>query len=542
VCGVLERKTDHMPMKETIQRLRTVLRLDAHHATERFGVVVAMFAVTFVMVITGSAASAISRNVEKTSETALYNESFTTSQTGVNGSVAGVYVSNDRMRSLVLMRFSNDQSTVMSTDANNYEAFLTGSDTKLAQQQLKQAMSGEIVVFGTSGYLGVVIDSDAPFPKQILALTLRAKSKLVYNKNNTELSRPDLQNDASFTEFDQWRVFVNPGAHGATVSSALSNVNEAFSPTQAYYEFVVKTEEEAAREVLDEQLAKMQVDLAQIDEFTAQMATTQVGGLRIVPPEVPVQIAGDTVTGTPGDVDDPLRLHTRWVAPTGWDFDWRAGSIRHGYLDALTPEGITYVQFLAEHAQQGKPDTTISLDAFLDEVPALPGALESEEAAPPAPDSEQDIAAVLPGAELATPGSEGIPQDATAPHTLESVADPDALSDPAVTLFDLDAVPVAPLTGDGRVEPEVRPFNVNNLVWKLNDGSDLSTDYSGSSDTMKPLIDIKNRLSQAYQSYYTNKVTYQVQHYNTLIALEVALKNVESSAHTNHTPTALQTY
>jgi len=445
-----------MSMNERIQSLRASLRLDAHHATERFGIVVSIFAVTLILLVTGGIASAVSNNAAKTSETALYNASFKTSQTNISGKVAGVYVSPDRTRSLVLMQVGDSDASKMSADAKNYQSFITGSDSSLGQHALDSAISGQVVVFGTTGYMGVVVNSDRPFSKEILALTMRANSKLVYNSDGPaqqQLSRTDLKDDASFAKFDQWRVFFNPGASGAQTSAAVSNASTAFSASDAYYDLVVKAQEQELRKKMDADLAKMQVDLAQINEYTAQMATTQVGGVHIVAPKVPAQIAGDKITGKPANASDPLVLHSEWTAPAGYNFDWRAGSIKTGYLNQLVPKGDSYVKYLADHAAQA--------------------------------------------------GSQGT---------------------------------------DGVTARGATSFNASDLVWKLSDGSDLATDYSGSNNTMKPLSDVMNNLVQAYQTYYNDKVAYQTQDFNQLIALEVSLKNVDSGASINDTKSAVQSY
>ncbi|MDP9903206.1 hypothetical protein [Arthrobacter bambusae] len=444
-----------MLMNERIQSLRALLRLDAHHATERFGIVVSAFAVTLAMLVTGGVASAISNNAAKTSETALYNTTFKTSQTNISGKVAGVYVSPDRTRSLVLMQVGESDASKMSADAKNYQSFITGSDSSLGQQTLDSSMSGEVVVFGTTGYMGVVVTSDRPFSKQILALTMRANSKLVYNDDapaQIQSSRPDLKNDASFVKFDQWRVFFNPGASGAVTSGSLSNASAPFSASDVYYDLVVKSQEQEARKKMDADLAKMQVDLAQINEYTAQMATTQVGGVRIVAPKVPAQIAGDDITGKSDNASDPLVLHSAWTSPAGYNFDWRAGSIKTGYLNQLVPKGESYVKYLADHTAQA--------------------------------------------------GTQNAGESSRGPKS----------------------------------------FNVNDLVWKLSDGSDLATDYTGSSNAMKPLSDVMTNLVQAYQTYYNDKVAYQTQDFNQLIALEVSLKNVDGGASINDTKSAVQSY
>src|SRR5699024_11099457 len=83
-----------------------------------------------------------------------------------------------------------------------------------------------------------------------------------------------------------------------------------------------------------------------------------VDGLSIVPPEVPKQIAGDRVTGSPAQKSQKstLDLETSWVSPSGFDFDWRSGSVDEGYLDDLVPEDESKGSYLAKKARAATAD------------------------------------------------------------------------------------------------------------------------------------------------------------------------------------------
>jgi len=360
-----------MTAKATIHNFQARLRLDSHHSTEWFGAVFAAFALLLVLLVASLGGSANANTRAQVSQTAVYTTAFTTSKTDLSGKVTGIYTGDDRTRSLVMMQFDPSAASAMSADAGNYQAFVTGSSPSLKQETLANGLAGEFVVFGSTGYVGMVLDSDAPFERQILNLTMRANSELVYGTATKKDLREDLRGDTSFLDFDQWRVFVNPGADEVVTASSIGGADEEFSPSDAYYELVVAPEEAEVRIDIDTQLAQMQVDLNKINEYTAQMATANVGGVKIVPPAVPVQIAGDTVTGTPGteaaasdsdaspeptpevtasEESEPLELHTTWVSPKGYNFDWRDGSVHEGYLDALVPSSQSYVQFLGDKA------------------------------------------------------------------------------------------------------------------------------------------------------------------------------------------------
>ncbi len=337
-----------MGMKSTAKQIRSSLRLDSHHAIERFGVLFGALSVACVLLFAGATTSSIANQAKELDAQAIYTASFSTSKTQLPGSVTGVYVSPDRTRAMLLMRFESASS--MSANAENYQSFLTGSTMQLDGEPLKTNIEGQLVTFGSTGYLAVVLDSDEPFRQQILNLTMRSNSELIYKPTETRTVRADLASDQSFAEFDQWRLYFNPGASEATVLEALDA--DSFDAGAIYNEVVIEAEEATLRAEMDKQLEQMRADLARIDERVAEASRTSVDGALLQLPEMPVQIAGDRVVGEPGIDGEPstLRLETEWVSPRGYDFDWRSGSVEEGYLDDLVPSGESYVLWLADKA------------------------------------------------------------------------------------------------------------------------------------------------------------------------------------------------
>lgn len=459
-----------MGIKDKAKGVAGRLKLDSHHAIERFGVVASGLAVAFVLLFGGAMRSASANNKEQLDSTALYTPTFTTSKTELSGVVNGVYRSNDGRRAMVLMQFKEAESRQFSADANTYQGFLTGSDSSFNHQALKSDVEGDIVMFGSTGYMGVVLDSDVPFEQQILNLTLRAKSELVYNEGTGKL-RKDLEGVDSFKQHDQWRVFVNPGASQAEKADSLDGGR--IDVAAIYYELVIAPQEAEVRAQMNERLAMMSAGLVRIEEYTAEMNRVNVDGVSIVPPKVPEQIAGDVVTGVRGNdmpvtesadgdtsamapsttavgekvVKSTLDLSTKWVSPKGYDFDWRGGSVEEGYLKDLVPKGGSYIEYLNER----------SLDA-VDE----------------------------------TDDGEAAAKDGFRPNELEWV-----LNDKGGTNLKTDY-------------------------------------GSSDALTMKPLKDIMNNLTQAYTDYYTDKKEYQEALYGQLLELEVQLRNVESTSSVNN--------
>lgn len=435
-----------MGIKDSAKGISDKLRLGPHYGIERFGVMFASLAVITVLLAVSVIGSAMGNNRHKAEGTALYTPSFITSKTQLPGTVAGIYVSPDRKRSMALMKF--EDASGVSYNAENYQAFMTGSDMSLNTERIKTNLSGNIVVFGTTGYLGMVLDSDEPFAQQILGLTMRANSELVYTKENSADLRSDLKDDTSFARNDQWKIFFNPGAKEAIEAPALAG--RSIDAGKLYAELVIKADEDKVRGELDKQLAQMRIDLNRIAEFKAEMARTNVDGVFIEPPVEPKEVAGDKITGDlPVDgKGSTLELETSWVSQRGYAFDWRKTTVQDGYLKDLVPSGESFVTFLADKAKAGKVD-----------------------------------------------GS-------------------------------------TPETG----------LAVNEIKWELTNGKNLVEDYDPASTAMKPLVDIMNNLSQAYQDYYDHKLAYQTTTLNELLELEVGLRNVDSGQSVHSGEDALLTY
>lgn len=429
-----------MGMKDSAKSLGAKLKLDSHHAIERFGVLFGAIAVSFLMIFAGTGVSAYNNNQTALSSTALYTPTFLTSKTQLSGNVPGIFVNEDRTRAMVLMQF--DDTASVSANAEDYRGFLTGSTKSLNQQDIKTNVTGSVYVFGSTGYMGVMLDSDQPFTPQIMDLTMRSNTELTYNQESAT-TKTDLPADGSFQKYDQWRVFFNPGGSEAIVSSALGG--DKIDVGAIFDEIVVAPKEKDVRNRMDAQLALMQTDLNRINDATAELERTTADGgtLRLMPPKEPVQIAGDEVLGQPktGETSSTLELSTNYVMSLGYDFDWRSGTVKDGYLKGLIPAGSNYVTYLSQRAAE-TPDR----------------------------------------------------------------------------------------------------FTVNDMQWLLNDGSDLKRDHSSASMTVKPLVDIMNKLSSAYQDYYKNKSTYQVDLHNELLDLEVELRNVESNFTENAGQDVLLTY
>ena len=345
-----------MAFVDKARALSTKLKLGPHFAMERFAAMVGVFVVLGALIMGGGLAKSIEANQIQVGTTAVYRPMFETSKTKVSGEVVDLYTSQDRTRAFLLMKFN--EIGKVSTDANTYQAFITGLSPSGVSERLKSNPSGSVYVFGNTGYMGLYMVDAEGFDQQIISLTMRANSELVVPGDDIEA----VDGDDSFVKNDQWRLLINPGAEGTTHTPALDNPE--MDAASLYNETVVSTQEKEIRETLDKDLVEMRTSLSQIDEYTRRLIETKVDGLSVVPPKVPEQIAGDRVEGEPGtpEKESTLRLETDHVINSGFNFDWRSGSVSDGYLSDVVPPGRGDLEYLVEKSKQKDESVRVNME------------------------------------------------------------------------------------------------------------------------------------------------------------------------------------
>ena len=330
------------------------LRLDSHHEIERFGILVGAILVVGMVVLVSTGVAAHRDGQASLASTELYTEEFTTSKTELKGEVDGVYTNELGDKALVMMHF--EDRAQISYNAEDYQGFLLGSDPELNSETVNTSgVTSSFHVFGSSGYVGMLLDADEPFDKQVLNLTMRANAELSFAEQVEQGEDADeMLTDSTFGKYDQWQVFFNPGASGAKEISALES--SRFDPAKAFHEVVLAKQEKQARSDLDDKLVEMRTDLSRVKAYTDELETTKVDGLFLRPPSVPKSIAGDRVTGKTsgekGGEESTLALETDHVVPGGFDVNWRSGNVYDGYLDTLVPSGQTTTDYLATKREE----------------------------------------------------------------------------------------------------------------------------------------------------------------------------------------------
>lgn len=318
-------------------------KLGPHYTIERFGILFIILIICLALVLGSCFIAKINADNASMTDTAVYNTEFITSRTQHSGAVVDVYANTDQTEAFLLLKFSDFGS--MPRDAKNYQAFLTGSSIKMKKTRLQSSPSGIIYVFGSTGYLGIYLSNPDVFPQQICELTLRCNKELV--AVDDESIQTDYDN--SFKEYDQLKVFFNPGGKDATRLACLDD-DGVPSVRDLYTQCIIESQEDSIREALDTDLAVMQADLKLIDESKERLES-----LGVQVPNLPSLIAGDVVETVDGENEGESYLNFKpaTIVSKGYNYDWRSGSVYEGYLDNLVGDsGLSYAKYMAAIASQ----------------------------------------------------------------------------------------------------------------------------------------------------------------------------------------------
>lgn len=352
------------------------LKFDKHHHIERFGVSLIALSICMSGVVGVGAYSYIEQNRENLSNQAIYTKAFVSSKSNIQGKVSNVFISKDKKKAFLLLKFDNINS--VSLNAKNYKAFLTGSDSKQSKTDLLSKPFGSIYTFGSSGYMGFLFVNNAGFKSQILDLVVRNNSQITSNTDVTsdmmtldeqikKEADPANKNEKveeepsdvakkngsiTFDKFDQFKVFFNPGATEAVVADVLSK--DVISPVELYKELVLYREDEILKKKLAKVVDALDTSRAAVSEYNERFKTITVGGAHIVTPDNVNKILEDKIE-VKKNLDGSVSSKTfipKYVLPGGFEFDWQNTSIDDGYLKQVNKDNLDVVEFLKNKSKE----------------------------------------------------------------------------------------------------------------------------------------------------------------------------------------------
>lgn len=366
-------------------------KLGPHYAIDRFGIKISTLAVLGVILLALTSYGAIQAGREKLGSTALFTPEFMASRTGAEGLVDGVYRNKAGTRALVVWTYSKPE--MMSLDAHDYYAYVTGISEGEAVR-VATPMAGQIYSFGTTGTMALLLESPEEFQSQQINITMRAENEI-----SPTIPDPGQGRGGSWSDHDQWRMVVNPGASEARWLAALES-EKTPTPEALYADAIMWPAEVAQRRKLDGLLADLKTQQQRIESYHQQMETTTVrigddGGVRLLPPSLPEEMLGDEISGVSstelrkelesvpadeiagiaekterarlidtwpdGGTPNTYRLQPNKIMPSGVDFDWRSRTVSDGYFSTLDTRASSISNYLAE-LQEDKPPRLSSRD------------------------------------------------------------------------------------------------------------------------------------------------------------------------------------
>lgn len=324
------------------------LKLGPHYRMERFSLLFGVMLVGLLLTVSACFVAHVQKQGNTIGEQAIYTTEFETSRTGVSGKVENVYTSKDKTKTFLLLSF-DDVSTI-STNADNYQMFLTGATVEQNKETLDGLPSGSIYMFGNTGYMGIYLVNRDGFSPQILDLVVRCNAELQTQESQDVDEEVE---DQSFVNHDQFRVYFNPGASQAEHLDCL-DADKAPSVSDFYDEAVIEPQEDELHATLTDQVNQLRVDLNTIQEYEQRVENA---GINL--PSEPDIIAGDKVVQND---DGTYTYKPATVVPGGYDLDWQHTSVVDGFLDDLIAEtdtpNMTQDQFFAMMAREANGDAT----------------------------------------------------------------------------------------------------------------------------------------------------------------------------------------
>ena len=204
--------------------------------------------------------------------------------------------------------------------------------------------------------MGIYLIDSNGFPSQLYDLVVRCNSQLV-TKSDIKEGVKDENGDVkdTFALFDQFRIYFNPGANDADKAAFLNR--NSWSATDAYEECVTRDQEKTMRDKLDQDLVTINNDLTQVREYRERLETQGV-----VVPDDPEAIRGDVIVdeATADSADKALTYKPSYVFERGYNFDWRNGSIKQGYLASIA-KNQDFEAFLRSKAQAVEKFSSVSV-------------------------------------------------------------------------------------------------------------------------------------------------------------------------------------
>ena len=274
--------------------------------------------------------------------TTVFTSSFPMSLTGDYFNVQAAYVDTTKTKAFIFMKNGNDMADIP-IDANMYNILITEEDYSTPEENI----TGSIYILGSTGYMGIYLQSDIPFKNSVKHLYVRAL------RNTTSNTQPVVVYDESDYYYNQGHLFMNLGSYTAGSVDFLEKhqMGDDFDFKRVYRTILLANSEKADRDGCLRLYSEMKDAMLKIEESYSRIKGTYTD---VVLPDFPTYLVGDTfktvsVYRTDGTVAYSYeKFVPKTLLPGGIDFDWYNGNIADGYYKLVpNTNGLTISEYLA---------------------------------------------------------------------------------------------------------------------------------------------------------------------------------------------------
>lgn len=206
-------KAERDERKSKFEQTRDKFKLGPHHKMERFGVVTLVFSLCMSLVLGGAFLTFREKTKENLGNKVVYTSEFESSITSTMGEVVDVYRNEDGTKAYVLLKLEDAEETTL--NANDYKVFISAF-----QDHLDKEPKGVFQVIGSTGYLGIELISNSGFANQVMDIWVRIGTDI----SGAKTEESDLYKiDKSFSDNDQFRILINPGATAVKYNEILDD-------------------------------------------------------------------------------------------------------------------------------------------------------------------------------------------------------------------------------------------------------------------------------------------------------------------------------
>ena len=330
-----------------------------HFKMQMFGIMVFIIVAVFVLNLVSikTRYDKLMRNYM--SSTTQFTSSTQMSLSGIRAAVSCIYVSSDKTKCFIALSYETTQG--LTTDASQYQVFVSDvNDSGAYVDTPDENITGEIYMFGSSGIMGIYLQSDVPFVNTMKELILRSYAK--YTSNTS----PYVYRTATDASYDQCHIYFNPGSTGSSTIDFLENHVDGtdFSLVDIKRQITTISEEENQRQLIRDCYEDISSQIKLITEYRTRLSNDY--GVEL--PDLPDYIAGDSfgymyIYDSEGNVAEQyVKFVPATIVPGGTEYDWYVGSIFTGYLKLVPGIGdMTAKEYLnaleADRRSRSKPVT-----------------------------------------------------------------------------------------------------------------------------------------------------------------------------------------